>query len=998
MKRLLFSVMALAVQPVLAQDYFQQQADYAIHVRLDDEAHVLHAFEELLYVNNSPDTLTFLYFHLWPNAYRNKETALAKQLVRQGHTELFYATPDEMGYIDSLAFTLDGLPCVWEYDETHIDICKILLEKPLLPGRSVKVATPFRVKLPSGSISRLGHIGQSYQVTQWYPKPAVYDTAGWHPMPYLTQGEFYSEYGSFDVYIEIPENYTVGATGDLQTEAERLRLEQKAKETEAWIGERRENGDWQEHLSEEFPASAPAFKTLHYHQDNVHDFAWFADKRFRVLQSQVKLPASGDTVDLWTMFTDRNARLWSESPEYMRDAIYYYSLWNGDYPYRQATAVDGTISAGGGMEYPNVTVIGDAGNALALETVIMHEVGHNWFYGILGSNERNYAWLDEGLNSYNEQRYLGTKYPGGIAFSKDPTSKLHRFAGLHHYRIDEQHYLTYLLMARPNKDQPLNLPSEEYSPLNYGMVVYSKTAIFMNYLRHYLGDATMDAGMHRYFEENKFRHPYPKSLEQALEAEAGEDLRWFFDDVVNSRAKLDYSVQRVRSTDSTVTVTIKNTGGLASPAYIALFDGEKEVAGQWIHGFGRDTTLYFHHTATKVVIDPERIMPEIRRENNYARVNGLFRKTEPIHLKFLGSIEQPWKNQLYFTPVLGANVPNGWMPGIAFYNFVLPPKKFTYVLVPMFATKGSEPVGLGEIVYMFTPEESVFETIDLGIKGKRFIYRNTTHFPALSYARIEPYLRFNFRPPSYSGLFNHRLVLSSVFTPREEIFYSFTDGAYREVVNAVDRFNRATYIAERNHPVYNTAATWALEHHKEFVRTSVELKNTVHFQNRSQLSLRLFGGVFLTNTSSNPLYNWRMDGQDFRTDYAYDAELPDRSGLDPVLSRQMMETHGGIKVPTAWGQSSAWLGSANVKLKLGRTPFGIFADAGYSASGNFVADGGAYLSFIPDIIEIYVPLIYSENVRSEKEANGRTWTDLVRFQLNLSKLNPFPVLRRFDRP
>ena len=157
-----------------------------------------------------------------------------------------------------------------------------------------------------------------------------------------------------------------------------------------------------------FPKSSEKTKTLNYIQNNVHDFAWFADKRFHVLRGMVELPHSKDSVETWVMFTDKEAYLWKDAIPYMNRSIYSYSLWNGDYPYKQATALFGALSAGGGMEYPNVTVIGSSGSAASLELVIVHEVGHNWFQGILGFNERDQPAMDEGINSFNELRYVET--------------------------------------------------------------------------------------------------------------------------------------------------------------------------------------------------------------------------------------------------------------------------------------------------------------------------------------------------------------------------------------------------------------------------------------------------------------------------------------------------------------------------------------------------------------------------------------------------------------
>ena len=474
MRWLLCLVSCMSCMVVSSQDYFQQEVDYSIHVTLDDKKHELHGDLEVVYHNNSPDELSFIWFHIWPNAYQNSETAMGRQHLENGDFKLYHSDEFERGSIDSLDFTVNNQPTKWEYHPDHIDICKVFLDEPLKPGKSVKISTTFLVKIPDGRFSRLGHVGQSYQITQWYPKPAVYDRKGWHEMPYLTIGEFYSEFGSFDVEITVPENYVVGATGDLQNKGETEWLMSKAEETQKKIEDNTLKGD------ESFPESAKQFKTLRFVQNKVHDFAWFADKRFHVLTDTVHLPHSGRVVRCWSMFTDSEAHLWENSLEYLKDGTYYYSLWNGDYPYNHVTAVDGTISAGGGMEYPNITVIGSSGSARILETTIVHEVGHNWFYGILGTNEREHAWMDEGLNTLNENRYLETKYPGEsliddlIPFGDGFKRKF----SLDILKQKSIHELSYLTTAKRNYDQPIELPSDLYTQINYGGIVYSKQASY----------------------------------------------------------------------------------------------------------------------------------------------------------------------------------------------------------------------------------------------------------------------------------------------------------------------------------------------------------------------------------------------------------------------------------------------------------------------------------------------------------------------------------------
>ena len=216
---------------VAQKAYFQQEVNYQIAVSLDDKKHVLSGNIEMEYHNNAPDALDFIYILLQPNAYKSKNSAFAKQELRNGSTRFYFAESSEMGNLSNLNFEIDGKKVEVEVDKTNPDVAKVKLSSPIPSGKSVKITTPFTYKIPF-PFSRGGHAGQQYLMTQWYPRPAVYDAAGWHPQPYLDMGEFYQEFGSFDVSITLPENYVVGATGVLQTASEVEFLKEKATYTE----------------------------------------------------------------------------------------------------------------------------------------------------------------------------------------------------------------------------------------------------------------------------------------------------------------------------------------------------------------------------------------------------------------------------------------------------------------------------------------------------------------------------------------------------------------------------------------------------------------------------------------------------------------------------------------------------------------------------------------------------------------------------------------------
>ncbi|RYZ48261.1 MAG: M1 family peptidase, partial [Chitinophagaceae bacterium] len=278
-----------------AQTYWQQQVDYAIDVSLNDKEKTLDGFERLVYTNNSPDTLRYIWFHLWPNAYKNDKTAFTEQLLRNGDTWFYFSDKEQRGYINRLDFKVDGTTAQTEDHPQHIDIIKVVLPQPLFPRQKITITTPFHVKLPF-NFSRGGYDGQSFQLTQWYPKPAVYDQKGWHPMPYLDQGEFYSEFGSFDVRFTVPKAYAVAATGVLQNEAEKAWLKSRENFLLPPVVKQHKPQPYRSAKAKPKPV-VPALpetgetKTLHYKQDSIHDFALFASKEFIVKSDTLQLPS-----------------------------------------------------------------------------------------------------------------------------------------------------------------------------------------------------------------------------------------------------------------------------------------------------------------------------------------------------------------------------------------------------------------------------------------------------------------------------------------------------------------------------------------------------------------------------------------------------------------------------------------------------------------------------------------------------------------------------------
>lgn len=976
---------------LVAQEYTQQDVKYTIHVKLNDVKHTLSANEKIVYTNNSTYTINEMYFHLWPNAYRNLNTALAKQLLEAGETKLYWSKADERGYIDSLNFKINGIPVTHQLLKDTIDVCKIKLPAPLAPGQSIEIETPFFVKIPSALFSRLGHIGQQYQITQWYPKPAVFENGVWKYMPYLNQGEFYSEYGSFDVHISLPENYVVGATGDLVD---------NQKETD-WLTALSDSTQKIKEFNEKemsFPPSSTNFKTLHFHQENVHDYAWFADKRYHVLKGEVELPHTKRKVTTWTMFTNSSAKAWIKSLGYINDAVYYYSLWNGDYPYNHCTAVDGTISAGGGMEYPNVTVIGTTTDPFLLDVVIAHEVGHNWFYGILGSNERENGWMDEGINSFNEMRYVSTKYPDRLLTGKIGNGSIGKWFDLQSYKQSSQYYLGYMLSAATNTDQPIQTHSACFSEVNYGTVMYMKTAAVFQYLRNYLGDDTFDKGMQSYFNQWKFKHPKPNDLRTILEKESGKNLSWLFEDLIKTDKRLDYKLIKAGTNDKGNFVKIKNTGDVESPFLICGIINGKERASVWYDGFkGEQWFAFPAGNFDTYKIDFPEVMPEINRKNNTVNHNKPFKKLEPMRLQFLGSIDNPNKTQFFYSPVLGWNKNNGLMVGAAIYNHAFPSKKTEWTVMPMYAFETNSIVGHVDAYYVIKPHK-IFQSIRIGADAKTYCYFNNLEASFLSekynYQRIVPSITTSLKPKNY------RSSISNIFSIKSYLIWEdITKGLASSSGTAYGSGKWFSNIFELKYLYDNYKAinpyNIELKHSQSdrFARTSVTANYKINYPKRKDgFMIRAFAGKmwYAQNYNFNYLqpysqcYGLSMDGNN---DFTYDQIMIDRFRLGNISGKQFFINDGGFKNYSNQGLNYNWLAALNLSAPIPKTFLIPYADLGISStSSGLIINTGVAVKLINDVCYIYFPLYQNYDLNQLK------YIDKVRFTLQLNKLNPFEAV------
>ena len=611
-----------------SQTYFQQDVAYKINVDLNTETKMLKGVQNFTYKNNSPDKLDYIWFHLYPNAFKDQSTPYAKQMVKERRWDFAESKPEEKGWMTA-EFKSNGKILKQELKEDAIDEVKVYLDRSLNPGESISLEIPFEVKLPK-VFSRIGYETTGFAITQWYPKVVVYDKYGWHPDSYLDQGEFYGEFGTFDVTFTLPRNYVMDATGLLEdSPAEQAFMDSLANDLTTYYSlSDSARTSYRKNLTEirSSKLDLSSRKTVSFHAENVQDFAMFCSK-----DASVQKMTNSDGVVSYVLIQPSNLDSWKDAAKFAQETLEYYGKYVGKYPHPKASVVDGALDAGGGMEYPMITVISSPNpdGLLLLDMVITHEVGHNWFQGILGSNERANAWMDEGMNSFYEMKTMDAKYGRDKSFIIDP-DKIPAIGSFLRPLGEREYFITGLhVIMWKGVDKPNNLPAPEYDTNGNEVIVYHKTAMTMSGLQWYLGEQKYDRLVQTYFEKWKFKHPYPEDFYALASEIAGEDLTWFFDQWMKTTKYNDFVVDDITTSKSgdqyRTIVKIKNKGTMTmpSPVFLTTESGEK-LEARWDPRKSDEVAFTHNSPVKKVEVNENQDILELNYKNNSSTFNYAF--------------------------------------------------------------------------------------------------------------------------------------------------------------------------------------------------------------------------------------------------------------------------------------------------------------------------------------------------------------------------------------
>ena len=535
--------LALALSAQAQDNHWQQQADYQMNVTMNVKNFQYKGVQKVTYINNSPDTLTTVFFHLYFNAFQpNSEMDANLQTLPDPdgrmatnvgtpqrpiyESRIAKLTPDEIGYLRVKKLTQDGVPATISHEST---ILKVTLPTPILPHSRTVLGLDFEGQVPV-MIRRAGRNspdGVALSMAQWYPKMVAYDHKGWHTTEYLGR-EFYGVWGNFDVKITLDKTYLVGASGVLQNP--------------------NEIGFGYEDKGVKVPTTKAATKTWHFIAERVHDFTWAADPQYVHDKHQL---ADGKTIHfIYKKYKDT----WKQIQEPMLKVFDYYNQLIGKYPWPQYSFIQG---GDGGMEYAMCTLMVGNEKYERLVGTAAHELAHAWFQHLLATDEAAYPWMDEGFTSYIE--YLAEHQ---ILKTKKTANPF------------ESAYKGYFGLVKSGFQEPTITHSDRFATnYAYSVTAYYKGLLFLTQLDYLMGNEALQKTLKRYYNEYAFKNPTPNDFIRIAEKVSGMQLQWFLNEFMETDHTADYAISKVEGKGNKTEVTLKRVGRL--PLSIDLWVTDK---------------------------------------------------------------------------------------------------------------------------------------------------------------------------------------------------------------------------------------------------------------------------------------------------------------------------------------------------------------------------------------------------------------------------------------
>ena len=883
---------------------------------LKDSTKVISIKQNFRYFNNSQDTLNTLYFNDWNNAYSSNTTALSKRFGEDFDRRLHLAKPHERGFT-KITYIKDSANANISWDRTvHADILKIELKKPLPPNQTVELNFRYLLRLPEAKFTGYGHRNDGgYYLKDWYLTPAVYD-GEWHLYPNKGLEDLYTEVMDTRIDLTFPPNLYFASNFRYQNvstfpQGQNVALSAIKRKNAVVILDK-----------------TKAFTT------HITPYLQVTTDLDAVRYDEIAQGISINRINKY--ITDNlgqypHGNLLVSSYEYKKNPLYGLNqLPSFIRPYDEQFQFE--------MAYLKTSL-----NSFLEETLFM--------------DPRKERWVNDAIANYLTIKFVEEFYPDQKLIGK--LANIWGVKGFHLAKMDfnEQYTLLQMLPSRSNIDQSLTTPNDSLIKFNQKIANRYKAGSGLAYLANYIGKERVDSTIIDFYNVHKLASRTNVSdFEAVLTACSDDDVSWFFNEYVKTRAKIDFKIKNLKKTEDSVTFTLKNKTGTNVPISLFGLKNDTVVAKYWFKDIDTSRTITLPRAgAEKLVLNYDQKIPEFNQRDNWKTLNGFFSSNKKLKFTFFKDTENPYYNQVFYVPIANFNIYDGLTPGLRLYNKPFLERPFTYDISPTYSFAEKTMVGRASLRYRKYHGKSGLYVSNYGVSG------GTSHFQENSrFSTLTPFMSFAWRPDDLRS--NKRQILT---LRHRNVFRNIGENVLRNDDIDLDLENNpdysvfnARYLNYNNNLINYRSGTIDFQHAAQFTKVSVELEYRRLFESNRQLNLRFFAGKFIRNKTNSDFFSFALDRP---TDYMFDLNYLGRSESSGLTSQQIIIAEGGFKTQYEDQFGSDWIATLNGSINVWRWielygDVGFIADRGESAW--FAYDSGVRLNLVTDYFELYLP-VYS---------------------------------------
>jgi hypothetical protein len=880
------------------------QHDIRIDATLNTNLNELNIKQQIIYKNTSNSTLHEIFLNDWANSFSSKTTPLAKRFAENYDSSFHFEKNENRGKSTIFGITNEkSTPLIW-HPGNELDIIKVDLDEPLLPGSSYTLNIMYTVKIPSDAFTRYGVSKEkNYHLKYWYISPAVYD-GKWNAYSNKNTDDLYLLPSNFQIKLHVPSYYTVISDFDIVDEV----ISENEKITQL-VGENRIRSII--HLER-----LPSFQTIE--TDKVDVLTNLEEKKV--------------TPAIRALVIDR--------------IIHFLDEKMGVYPFNKMVISN--------SEYRNNPVYGlnqlpdfisPFPDGFEYDMEQLKTITRNYIENTLPLQPRTDYWLTGAIQIYLMMEYVDTYYPNMKILGKLSNFWIIRWSHASKLEFNDQYPLLYLNMARSNLNQSLTTPKDSLVKFNKNIANDYYAGDGMEYLSDYLGKDVLDSSIRQFYSEKKLSAVTSLDFKEILSKNTSLPIDWFFDSYVKSNSTIDFKIKKVINKGDSLEVVVNNLRDNILPVSLYGINKDEIIFKKWLPPIDSTiTTTVPANNVRKLVLNYEEKIPEYNQRNNYKNLHGLLNR--PLQFRLFQDVGDPKFNQIFVIPVFEYNLYDGFTIGPKLYNKTALAKAFHYNLSPQYGFKSKEIVGSGSLIYTQNFKDNSLFAMRYGIAGSYFSYDKD-----LFYRRLTPFMTFAFRNEDLRNNEKQFINLRSV-----NIFKDLNPEIENETPN-YSVFDLQYVYSNRNLVDYfRGVADYQIS--KTFSKISTTLEYRKLFLNNRQLNLRLFAGAFIFNDS--------RDGEDFfsfaldrPTDYLLEYNYYGRSESSGLFSQQIIISEGGFKSKLKPAFANSWITTLNASTNIWNWIF-AYGDVGLvhnrRQGTNFVYDAGVRASLVADYFEIYFPL------------------------------------------